>query len=326
MKSPALLANARQHLFAAFANRLQTDWQKKYAPFGDHWQNNRFNTKFHDAIAHEIRSDQRVKFEVSAATIGRALREGGFAKRPQRKTLDALSQYLGYADWAAFVSTHPSTAPAPTPAAASPPGAVDPAPAARPVGEHPSAPISTYMIALAAVLFTFWAIYRAMACGVARQTTDRIEQALFAKIDAANAFEFDLYRAVPHADTTDLSRYFDPAGTAYIEIADRARRLNERGGYLNVPPSAYAMLPGRQVMGSTANTAHVRTREDWHLVWYFADDPDGGVKYDEVNQQDYYLKLGADRVWRIVSNQYEGEIQPINRPVYPPEEGAPERD
>ena len=324
-------------LHAQFANRLDRDWATKYAAFGTDYAAADGKDTFWQAVAREFALHPGVTHNVSKDTIRRNFVRG-FGANTQVKTLNGFAQYLGYTGWAAFARAHPAPGPT-TPMTAAPATPATPAPAppvmppaapAPPVGSHSGGPLPTYAIAVAAVLFTFWCVYKAMSCGVAQQYApvesssearppDAARATLFATVAAANAFELDSYRNCPAGDTTGLCHHFVPRSTAYNNIADRITRMNAQGGQLSAA-SGFEIV-GRELVERTDSTAHVRTKEKWRLLWHIPGEAEG-VVYNALNEQDYFLQRRADGHWRVRTNHYEGKAQGYGRPV-PPRAEAP---
>ena len=321
MAIPASQTHALPLLHAAFANHLERHWTARYLPFGSHYREASEKDTFWQAVHREFEQAPAVRVKVSKDTIKRNFL-GGFTANTHPKTLNAFSQFLGFTNWKAFVTAHPAV---PVPPASE----QETAPPDHPVGTHPADPIKTYGIALLAVLFIFWVVYRAMACGVAREyppsaTTQSevtageraLQTELFGLIRAANAAELAAYKTVPRGDTTGLSRYFLPSGTAYPNIVDRVFRKSEEKAQLRVPPSDYDIVE-LQLVAYTDSTAELRTKEIWQLQWYIPDQPLGAV-YDVLNEQQYFLELGADQRWRVKGNHYQGRARPGAFPIPPP--------
>lgn len=319
-------ADALRALFNQFANRLETDWEKRYKKFGTHWSENLSSSKFHEAVASEINAELPEDQRISTSLVRRILREKRFAEKGHLRTYNAFSRFVGYPDWKAFAAAHPG---ATTTTAAPPPDA--PALAAsttRPVTtadtDHTGRmhPISVYMIALGVVLLTFWALYEVMAFGVARQqealataaATDpgAFKRTLFDLIERANAASFAAYEAIPDADVSGLSAYYTTDGSAYGDIMGVIQRSTEAGNTLVLPTSGHEVWNYR-LIDYTNSTAHVRTTEKWKLLWHAPDDPSGGILYDELNEQDYFLVKNDAGEWRIRTNHYEGSNRPPSR-------------
>ena len=320
-------AEALRALFKKFANRLEADWKTRYKKFGTHWSENLSSSKFHEAVASEINAELPHDQRVSTSLVRRILREQRFADKGHLRTYNAFSRFVGYPDWKAFVAAHTdqiprTSAPNADASAAAPDVARSENRAA--VGDASRMhPISVYMIALGVVLFTFWALYQAMAYGVTRQQeelataaavdTTSLKHTLFGLIERANAASFAAYEAVPNADVSTLRAYYTTDGSAYGEIMGVIQRSTEAGNTLVLPTSAQEVWNYR-LIDFTDSTAHVRTTEKWKLLWHAPDDPSGGILYDELNEQDYFLVKSTEGGWRIRTNHYEGSNRPPSRP------------
>lgn len=88
-------------LWQAFIETIANDWEGKYKKFGKSWQyvqNNKMN--FSERVSDDI--EKRTKAKISSHTLNRYFNSRGFTGDVKRKTLDPISQYVGYKDFDDF--------------------------------------------------------------------------------------------------------------------------------------------------------------------------------------------------------------------------------
>ena len=312
-------ATAKQQLYQLFIQRLESDWQEKYAVrFSGSWIDYRNSTTLPGAIFVDMRQSLKGVQGVEAPskyTIGRVLQAGKFRDNAQGKILDGFAYYLTKEDFIAFEQSLEDYGSAITSDKTGPSNKI-----------HRKWMVPGGVSLLLILVGFAWCKRGAMETDLPMATTtpraveveseefvEEKQHAVIAQtIRTANRLEYEGYERVGCGIFVDsLEYYFEETGR--MEIVDRITRIHNAGGRLDWKPSGYSIL-ALNVDSVDGNRATVLTRESWLLRWFFPGKKH--LHYKEVNDHTYEL-MKLDGRWLVVSDEYPGAAESLEVKIEP---------
>ncbi len=293
-----------KELWFQFEEALEKNWEvKKYGKHGRSLSEVKNLTNFSKRIHKDIRTffenkGEKIKI-VGPESIYRYFKQKEIS-HAKDYTLEMLSKYLGYKSWGNFQQLNQKKIESQLQNANNQTNPNITVQKQISKNKWLKAPLSAIaIIFLIGLLFKF--------CKKEEKVDFR------SLIENANQVEFDAYQASPRIDTSKLDSFFTSNGMARIDITGSLYSLSERGATLLTPPSSFSILEF-QLEHETNNEIKIHTKEKWKLLWCYPRDS-LGMLYDELNEQDYYLKK-ENGDWKINVNHYEGRAI---RPLVPPD-------
>ncbi|NUO01688.1 MAG: hypothetical protein HUU01_13870 [Saprospiraceae bacterium] len=286
-------------LWRQFTGKIEKEWDEKYKRrFGEFNGFDQINQPFNFAIT--IHTDMKRLFAekkidhieaLSEDTLNQAFQKNGLTENTKYKSLDAYACYVGYKNWEDFRHRNEDTI-------------------ARLLNEketaldgqgkvqRPGFSIKAILKKTAIIpilMLSCLAYYQ----GCYRATHSREIKRLILE---ANQAEFNAYKSIPVIDTAFLDRFYTMNSPNREEIKHVLYNNSRLNRSLKTPPSTHQVVEVH-IEKIWLNSARVKTREKWHLLWQDTSQTPK-VKADTVNYQDYYLVWDSEQ-WKIKTNIYE---------------------
>lgn len=294
-----------QELWHQLTNKITEEWEEKYLSYGLGLSQLKSPTKFAQALHSDIYKQfkaRNVKANVvNHLTIHSYFKQGGFSANAKVGTLDLFCKYLGYERWTDFVQKNKDNL-------SYQDAHIQPAFASVEQNTYRNKkwwiPVLSGLVLLLGGFFIF---SQFSPHHTAAATNEKLYENI---IREAAQLEFSLYKAVPNIqDTALLKKHFTQNGSAKQSILGSLNRAIRNNRKLRIPPSAFDILEVNFVSKSKDKVT-LKTEERWHVLWYDTENDKDERLYDEVNQQTYIL-VKEDDVWKIQTNVYKGEPKEV---------------
>lgn len=269
--------NSRSPLVYAFEEKIQKEWEEKWASFGV-YDSLKFNrrSKFYESLAAEISDQTGIK--IGRDTIRRFDEgKGGNSKN----SLEAISRYVGYDSLEEFEKS-----------------------LSQPKRSKQLKSILLVISGLGLIslfIVGFYSFY---------WKAEQEKKELILLLEMANAQQFNAFQAL---DTTKLSLYYTHNGSAIKGIKTVINESLSARRTIKAPkdnPSFHKILNAK-IVDLNDSTAKALTQEHWFLRWYDKLDKRFEVSYDEKNEQYYEFKK-VNGVWKIHNNFFPGKATVID--------------
>jgi len=294
------------NLWKAFNNKLEKDWEDKYADFGS-LDKIIQRTNLAKAIENDMYKTLKVSRKEKGVvpnwnSINTYLKQKGFGDNPKPKTLDVIAEYLKYGHFDRFKKEYkPKLNQSIT------------TQLTKTINESPKNDIlrrnwKVFIILLLAPIIIYFANSFIKKYKLANNHDDKL--LIISTIEKGNLLEYNIYASVPNIkDTIKLNKYFTRNGKARENILDVSKRGIQRGRKLDAKESSRTLdTEDIKVVELNKNTAKAETIEYWKLVWIFEKNGKIDAEYDEVNKQTYHLKKINDS-WLIDKNDFTGTAE-----------------
>jgi hypothetical protein len=297
-------------LWKEFSGKIIENWEEKYQKkhgnfLGFQAIANTFN--FSREVKKNIDKDlekQNIPEEikrVSEGTLNNLFQRNGFTGNEKSSSLDMYCVWLGYQDWDDYYSKHE-----------------DEITNSVEISELSTTSIRTsnQVFYSKKIRFILLALFVLSTLGFwfwSKKEEKRDQESIKNVIIKANTAEFGVYAAVPMIDTTVLNEFYFKESVSLKTVFGNAIRRGNAGTKLRKNASGCS-IEELNIEELNNNSAKVKTKEKWRLVWYSVETNRDTIKFEEFNNQEYFLSK-IDGVWKIRLNEYDGEAQLI-RPSF----------
>lgn len=277
-----------QALYRLLLAKLEQDWER-FSAYGTTFAEAANSLNLARAVRNDILQELRRRGlpedVCSEHTLYRMFSEGKLSDRAQLHTRNALSQYLGFADWDDFLRKHQT--------------------------DQQSTQQKRYRSRWQTAALGLIGLLLLLSSGRYTWQQYRNRQAVRQVIRQANAWEFERYRLSPKIDTTGAARLFHPDGPALQSILGILQRSADNQRRLLQPPSSFSMKDIR-IKALNQQRALVETEEYWKIRW-LNQRTGKQLLYDTLNTHEYLLRKNNGR-WRIQYDYYQGQARkPVSK-------------
>lgn len=238
--------------------------------FSGNFEEDRIKDSFGRILKEYFEKETKIKNPLNHRTILNII-NSGLAVNVRPSTLDVLSKFVGYEDYAGFI---------------------------KDANKESSWKKSWFYYAIPIILLAALLFYK---------NNKSQKKDLFELIELANEAQFKSFQALPEIDLKDLKKYYTIDGSAYPVIENILKRSTQLNRVINLPADnpSYYNIHQLQVISKKPKRVLIESTEHWYLRWYSLETHEYIKKYDVSNTQIYSI-IKENGIWKIEDNDYMG--------------------